>query len=457
MKKLLTVIVAIAVLFSAAALADDLSALTDEELYKLYQDVEEEIARRNLPAGPETDGEANEVTQCVYEFFCYWSSNDLDNMLTLCDSGWKARSADPRTELFRILANRTPLNMEIQSAGAIAGESPDGLQYYLVTVVTLLDRNNGKAPLKYLLRLLVKKESDGLWRVDPTSLEPDEETKAAFPAEAAAAPETVLYYSPAGGEYYHADRNCRRVNPAFLPLQGSFLYSELSEEPYRSLKPCEICGAPAAPETDPFRFGSFREALDAADGEYSLYSEYAAALIEQDGRYFRAVAFLDEHAKELYDAYRKTWETESGKGVSDEGAALYAYLVTLPVQYTEEVFVVPFAREELDAMAGKTVGEIMSEPWEMQIRNYPEDAEAGKDVVFPMVKGFCSYELVINEPFEVYRERRAADRYDPVTVMSLKNYEDLTVKCVNYTGVSRNTLDLRYKPDGTFERDTEPE
>lgn len=72
-------------------------------------------------------------------------------------------------------------------------------------------------------------------------------------AESAAEPEeidgsTVLYYHPEGGEYYHLDENCRRVHPSYLALKGRFLYSELGEDAYRELQPCEICGAPARPE-----------------------------------------------------------------------------------------------------------------------------------------------------------------------------------------------------------------
>ena len=59
---------------------------------------------------------------------------------------------------------------------------------------------------------------------------------------------TVLYYHPDGGEYYHLDENCRRFHPSFLPLPGRFLYSELGDEAYSSLQPCEVCGAPARPE-----------------------------------------------------------------------------------------------------------------------------------------------------------------------------------------------------------------
>ncbi len=270
MKKLILVLTAVVFLFSAA-LAEDLSALTDEELQALYQNVEAEMVRRALTAGQGTEFEASEVRDRVTAFFTYWSVNDLDKMLEMCSSGWKAAAADLRTELFKLLLNRTPLDLEIESAAPIAGESPDGFSYYYVTATSRLDRNNGTAPRQYRIRLLVRKEEDGLWYIDPTSLNECEDAEAEFPAEATAAPEgqagadaadMVLYYQPSGGEYYHADQNCKRVHPKFLPLQDSFLFSELNDEPYRNLKPCEICGAPPAPEAETFGGTS-----DVTDGE----------------------------------------------------------------------------------------------------------------------------------------------------------------------------------------------
>ena len=58
--------------------------------------------------------------------------------------------------------------------------------------------------------------------------------------------DTILYYNPSGGEYYHLDQNCRRINERYLPLKGSFRYSELNDKAngFSRLKPCEICGAP---------------------------------------------------------------------------------------------------------------------------------------------------------------------------------------------------------------------
>ena len=212
--------------------------------------------------------------------------------------------------------------------------------------------------------------------------------------------------------------------------------------------------------TDPFGFATFADAVKATGGEYIIDSKgYAGAVIEKNGRLFRIVAFFDERAEELYAAYNDAWEQEDVSVLDAATQALSEYIMTMPVQNTEELTARPLTQEELDAMAGKTIGEVMAEPWEMQMRNYPEDAEAGKDVVFPMVKGYFNYELVISEPFEVYQERRAADRYDPVTEMSLQNYLDLTVQSVKYTGVSSRALDLRYQADGTFiqETETEPE
>ena len=219
-----------------------------------------------------------------------------------------------------------------------------------------------------------------------------------------------------------------------------------------------------AEEEDSFHFATFGEAVneakktaDEGTAPYCISSEgYGVVLIKRDGRFFRAVTFFDEHANELYGAFQDASAPEEGKLAEDKYGTMEAYLMTLPVQYTEELTVVPLTQEDLDAMARKTIAEVMSEPWQMGMINYPENAEENGDVVFPMVKGFCKYELVINEPFEVYQERRAHDQYEPVTTMSLQNYENLTVRYVKYSGLSDNALNLCYQADGTRAAVTEP-
>ena len=255
MKKLTAILIALTVLFSAAAFADDLSGLTDEELYALHHDVLDEMARRGLSGDPEGDLITSEIMPRMLLFFSSWSQNLTEDMLAVCDSGWKETVEDPREELVRILDGRTPSDMVIEAADAIAGEVPDGLTYYLVTLTSHLGRDDGMGPENCRFRLIVRKEDDGQWYINPTGLETFEPAEEETPEEAgtdvhadADTADTFLYYAPEGGEYYHLDPNCRRVNPKYLPLQGIFALSEVNEEPYCNLKPCEICGAPTAPE-----------------------------------------------------------------------------------------------------------------------------------------------------------------------------------------------------------------
>ena len=138
-------------------------------------------------------------------------------------------------------------------------------------------------------------------------------------------------------------------------------------------------------ETDSFRFETFGDAVATMEegDSFAILDGYTVAVIMRDGRCIRVVAPLDDHAKELYAAY-----LEDGDYTIDKFTALSEYSRTLPVQYSEELAVVPYTQEELDAMAGKTIEEVMSEPWGLGMRNYPENAEAGEEIVFPMVKGF---------------------------------------------------------------------
>lgn len=56
--------------------------------------------------------------------------------------------------------------------------------------------------------------------------------------------DTVLYYNPQGGQYYHADQNCSSIKSRYLPLQGSVTYAELDDPAYSALTPCKHCNPP---------------------------------------------------------------------------------------------------------------------------------------------------------------------------------------------------------------------
>ena len=56
--------------------------------------------------------------------------------------------------------------------------------------------------------------------------------------------DTPIYYNPNGGQYYHADQNCRSIKDRFLPLQGIITYAELDDPQYDKLTPCKHCDPP---------------------------------------------------------------------------------------------------------------------------------------------------------------------------------------------------------------------
>ena len=121
------------------------------------------------------------------------------------------------------------------------------------------------------------------------------------------------------------------------------------------------CGAYAE---DPLHFETFGEAVETGDGPDNRYvisgEGYAAALVESDGRFFRVFAFMDEQEKEYCSTFLSTRLSEDAGFPSDEWLAFTEQIMALPVQSVEELTIAPFGQEELDAMAGKTIADIMT-------------------------------------------------------------------------------------------------
>ena len=82
MKKIVAIALALALLFTAA-LAEDLSSLTDEELTELLREVREEGENRS-------DRQSEEILDWLRYFFACWLANDTEGMLRLCSTEWKA-------------------------------------------------------------------------------------------------------------------------------------------------------------------------------------------------------------------------------------------------------------------------------------------------------------------------------------------------------------------------------
>ena len=195
--------------------------------------------------------EDRELMERLVSFFNYWHGNRLEEMLDLCAPSWKEKQESPRTSLFSLMANRTPTECTPES---ITGTAADTSRK--VTLKVLVDRNNAKPKELYRMTIMMVKESNE-WYVDPQSLLSNESLETPDPNitptpaptnTPAVFSNTQLYYNPKGGEYYHLDPNCKIINPKFLPLGGTFTYSQIGDDPYNKLKPCNVCGAPLPPE-----------------------------------------------------------------------------------------------------------------------------------------------------------------------------------------------------------------
>lgn len=231
--------------------------VTDEPSAEALGYSADAVPETTAPA--ETLPEETEAGQRLSSFMDNWEQNQVESMLNYTLPSWQAKQDDAATALFIIIANRTPLSYSIES---ISGDASDTSRS--VTMTATIDKNNGNDPVKYRFLILMDQE-DGEWYVDPNSLstnDTDDDADATdVPSDLEAiftlAPrmtvspvppdDTVLYYNPSGGSYYHAVADCSAVNSKYLPL-ATFYYGQLDEEPYADLEPCLDCQAPSRPD-----------------------------------------------------------------------------------------------------------------------------------------------------------------------------------------------------------------
>ena len=210
--------------------------------------------QRPTPAtsAPETEEPVDEdkiLADRVKTFFSLWNANKIDEMLKMVSPSWINSSENPKSDLFLLLANRRPKDVEPEK---ISGTSQDTSR--TVTVNTLIDKNNGKDPERFRMNVILEKNAgDGQWYVDPKSLRTLDKSETPDPnvtdtpaptSTPETYPNTVLYYNPDGGSYYHRDPNCKKINPKYTPLKGQFTFADLKNGEHSDLKPCSICGAP---------------------------------------------------------------------------------------------------------------------------------------------------------------------------------------------------------------------
>ena len=193
----------------------------------------------------------------LHSFFTLWKNNAISQMVNLTAPSWRSSikgGTDAVTQkLFgEVLTNRTPVSWDFT---AITGTSNDIAR--MVTVRAVINKNNTLGESVYLWKVRMVKE-DGVWYVDPATLQSNEQESTATPTNALATqpvlntshPDLLIYYNPEGGTYYHIDPNCESLNPKYRPLSGVIKWSQIEDDPYDKLEQCKRCGAPLREKKD---------------------------------------------------------------------------------------------------------------------------------------------------------------------------------------------------------------
>ena len=194
--------------------------------------------------------------QQLQAFMSYWAESQLESMVSLCPPSWSANLENPKSELFILLANRTPLSYQVEN---VSGSDADSSR--TITLTVLIDKKNGSEAAYYQMQVLMLRIND-VWYVDPNSLGGTKLASTPIPGatedvtvpQATATPTpapsvdatTVLYYNPDGGAYYHAKQDCSKVDSKYLPLTP-FNYADLNSTKFKNLLPCPNCKAPTRP------------------------------------------------------------------------------------------------------------------------------------------------------------------------------------------------------------------
>ena len=220
---------------------------------EIPSEAEEEVDTPN-PAPTPTATPVDDSEECyaqLHSFFTLWKNNAISQMVNLTAPSWRSSikgGTDAVTQkLFgEVLTNRTPVSWDFTG---ITGTSNDIAR--MVTVRAVINKNNTLGESVYLWKVRMVKE-DGVWYVDPATLQSNEQESTATPTNALATqpvlntshPDLILYYNQNGGTYYHIDPNCASINQRYRPLTASFKWTQIDDEPYKNLEQCKVCGAP---------------------------------------------------------------------------------------------------------------------------------------------------------------------------------------------------------------------
>lgn len=187
-------------------------------------------------------------------------------------------------------------------------------------------------------------------------------------------------------------------------------------------------------------FATVGAALSAA-GEYPIAGgedDYYAVVTENNGKYYRSVAETDDKYMELQQA---TWEAESEQ-MEAASAAVDEYVKTLPIVYSEAFTAAPMDQAEIDALAGKTIGDLREAGYEER-----ESGTEGEDIVYVMRNGLFEYSCVVDADFDAYE--KAQEEWPD-------GGKDFVVTNAAFRGVTSEACFKRFHTDGTVEETPDP-
>ena len=164
--------------------------------------------------------------------------------------------------------------------------------------------------------------------------------------------------------------------------------------------------------------------------------DYYAVVTEEDGKYYRSVAETDDKYQELQQA---TWEAEPEQ-MEAAFAEMDEYVKTLPISYCEEFTAVPMDQAEMDALIGKTIGELREAGYEDR-----ESGTEGDDIIYVMGIGLFDYSCEVDADFDAYEKAQEEG-----------NDDDLVVKSVMFHGITSEAVFKRFHTDGTIEEIPDP-
>lgn len=187
-------------------------------------------------------------------------------------------------------------------------------------------------------------------------------------------------------------------------------------------------------------YATVAEALAAAaeKGTSGGEEDYFAVVTEKDGTYWRSVAEMDDRAKELQQAI---WNAEPDQ-IEAAFAASSEYLNSLPIAYSEAFTVVPMTQAEMDALVGKTLGELREMGY--------DDRQSGSDTdgtEYVMRNGLYDYACLVDADLDAYEKAQE----DPSDCG-----KDFVVKSVKFQDITAEACLLRYHTDGTVEEAPDP-